>query len=31
MLLHSGRAGPVLVSIPRDSMVDIPGHGRHKI
>jgi LCP family protein required for cell wall assembly len=31
MLLHSGASGTVLVSIPRDSMVDIPGHGRHKI
>lgn len=31
MLLHTGSGAPTLVSIPRDSMVDIPGHGRHKI
>jgi LCP family protein required for cell wall assembly len=31
MLLHSGASGTVLVSIPRDSQVDIPGHGRAKI
>jgi LCP family protein required for cell wall assembly len=31
MLLHSGASGTVLVSIPRDSLVDIPGHGRNKI
>jgi LCP family protein required for cell wall assembly len=31
MLLHSGASGTVLVSIPRDSMVNIPGHGRAKI
>ncbi|GEC22404.1 LytTR family transcriptional regulator [Pseudonocardia hydrocarbonoxydans] len=31
MLLHTGSGPSTLVSIPRDSMVDIPGHGRHKI
>ncbi len=31
MLLHTGSSGTVLVSIPRDSMVDIPGFGREKI
>jgi LCP family protein required for cell wall assembly len=31
MLLHSGSSGPVLVSIPRDSYVSIPGHGRNKL
>ncbi len=31
MLLHTGGGPSTLVSIPRDSMVDIPGHGRHKI
>jgi LCP family protein required for cell wall assembly len=31
MLLHSGASGTVLVSIPRDSQVDIPGHGKAKI
>ena len=31
MLLHSGSSGPVLVSIPRDSYVSIPGHGRDKL
>ncbi|MHA6628379.1 LCP family protein [Pseudonocardia sichuanensis] len=31
MLLHTGSGPTTLVSIPRDSMVDIPGHGRHKI
>jgi LCP family protein required for cell wall assembly len=31
MLLHSGSSGPVLVSLPRDSFVDIPGHGRDKL
>ena len=31
MLLHMGGGRPVLISIPRDSYVDIPGHGRNKI
>jgi LCP family protein required for cell wall assembly len=31
MLLHIGSGRPVLVSIPRDSYVDIPGHGWSKI
>lgn len=31
MLLHSGSSGDVLVSIPRDSYVPIPGHGSNKI
>ena len=31
MLLHIGSGRPVLVSIPRDSYVDIPGHGWNKI
>ncbi|HEY3880327.1 MAG TPA: LCP family protein [Trebonia sp.] len=32
MLLHFGTTGkPVLISIPRDSYVDIPGHGNDKI
>lgn len=31
MLLHTGSGPTTLVSIPRDSMVDIPGHGRHKV
>jgi LCP family protein required for cell wall assembly len=32
MLLHMGTAGkPVLISIPRDSYVPIPGHGSNKI
>jgi LCP family protein required for cell wall assembly len=32
MLLHTGSGGkPVLISIPRDSYVDIPGHGDNKI
>ncbi|MFD1527864.1 LCP family protein [Pseudonocardia aurantiaca] len=31
MILHTGSGAPTLVSLPRDSMVDIPGHGRHKI
>ncbi|WP_308282766.1 LCP family protein [Pseudonocardia nigra] len=31
MLLHTGSGPTTLVSIPRDSMVSIPGHGRHKI
>jgi LCP family protein required for cell wall assembly len=32
MLLHTGSGGkPVLISIPRDSYVEIPGHGFNKI
>ena len=31
MLLHTGSGPNLLMSIPRDSMVDIPGHGRTKI
>jgi LCP family protein required for cell wall assembly len=31
MLLHIGSGRPVLISIPRDSYVDIPGHGMNKI
>ncbi|MGP3976633.1 LCP family protein [Streptomyces sp. 8N114] len=31
MVLHYGKAGPYLVSIPRDSYVTVPGHGRGKI
>ncbi|MDJ1136535.1 LCP family protein [Streptomyces iconiensis] len=31
MVLHHGEAGPYLVSIPRDSYVTVPGHGRGKI
>ena len=31
MLLHSGSSGDVLVSIPRDSFVPIPGNGSNKI
>jgi LCP family protein required for cell wall assembly len=31
MLLHIGSGRPVLISIPRDSYVDIPGHGLNKI
>ncbi|MEV7346813.1 LCP family protein [Streptomyces sp. NPDC093544] len=31
MLLHYGKSGPYLVSLPRDSYVDIPGHGKNKI
>jgi LCP family protein required for cell wall assembly len=31
MLLHTGSGPTTLVSLPRDSMVDIPGEGRHKI
>jgi LCP family protein required for cell wall assembly len=31
MLLHMGGGKPVLVSIPRDSYVTIPGHGQNKI
>ncbi|WP_110241722.1 LCP family protein [Nocardioides gilvus] len=31
MLMHVGSGPTVLMSIPRDSLVDIPGHGRSKI
>jgi len=31
MLLHMGGPKPVLISIPRDSYVPIPGHGENKI
>lgn len=31
MLLHMGTGRPVLISIPRDSYVPIPGHGSNKI
>jgi LCP family protein required for cell wall assembly len=31
MLLHTGAGKPVLISIPRDSYVSIPGHGQNKI
>jgi LCP family protein required for cell wall assembly len=31
MLLHMGSGRPVLISIPRDSYVNIPGHGHNKI
>jgi LCP family protein required for cell wall assembly len=31
MLLHIGSDGPVLISIPRDSYVPIPGYGYNKI
>ena len=31
MLLHMGTGKPVLISIPRDSYVDIPGYGENKI
>ncbi|QKW07045.1 LCP family protein [Streptomyces sp. NA04227] len=31
MILHYGSSGPYLVSLPRDSYVAIPGHGRGKI
>ena len=31
MLLHMGTGKPVLISIPRDSFVPIPGHGENKI
>jgi LCP family protein required for cell wall assembly len=31
MLLHTGGPKPVLLSIPRDSYVNIPGHGTNKI
>ncbi|GAA3191453.1 MULTISPECIES: LCP family protein [Streptomyces] len=31
MVLHTGARGPSLVSLPRDSYVTVPGHGRRKI
>ncbi|NSC22143.1 LytR family transcriptional regulator [Streptomyces albus subsp. chlorinus] len=31
MLLHYGDAGPYLVSLPRDSYVAVPGHGKGKL
>ena len=31
MVLHMGSGKPVLISIPRDSYVPIPGHGENKI
>jgi LCP family protein required for cell wall assembly len=31
MLLHTGSAGTTLVSLPRDSFLAIPGHGRNKL
>ncbi|MGY0017966.1 LCP family protein [Streptomyces sp. cg35] len=31
MVLHYGAAGPYLISVPRDSYVPIPGHGKNKI
>nr|WP_324605562.1 LCP family protein [Streptomyces niger] len=31
MMLHYGDSGPYLVSLPRDSYVTIPGHGKSKI
>jgi LCP family protein required for cell wall assembly len=31
MLLHMGSGRPVLISIPRDSYVNIPGHGYNKM
>ncbi|MBO1336552.1 LCP family protein [Streptomyces sp. VRA16 Mangrove soil] len=31
IVLHYGASGPYLVSIPRDSYVTIPGHGKNKI
>jgi LCP family protein required for cell wall assembly len=31
MLLHTGSAGPTLISLPRDSLLSIPGHGRNKL
>lgn len=31
MVLHTGSGRPVLISIPRDSYVPIPGHGSNKI
>jgi len=31
MLLHTGSSGSVLVSLPRDSFLDVPGYGREKL
>jgi len=31
MILHTGSGKPILMSIPRDSLVPIPGHGTTKI
>lgn len=31
LLLHYGDSGPYLVSLPRDSYVEVPGHGRNKL
>jgi LCP family protein required for cell wall assembly len=31
MLLHTGSAGTTLISLPRDSLLAIPGHGRNKL
>ncbi len=31
MLLHTGSSGTVLVSLPRDSLLAIPGHGKNKL
>ncbi len=31
MVLHTGSGDPTLLSIPRDSYVEIPGHGMNKI
>ena len=31
MVLHYGSSGPYLVSLPRDSYVPVPGHGRNKL
>lgn len=31
MLLHYGSGGTTLLSLPRDSYVEIPGHGRNKL
>src|ERR671921_1881631 len=31
MLLHTGRGPSLLLSLPRDSLVDVPGHGTTKI
>ena len=31
MLLHTGSGPNLLMSIPRDSIVDVPGHGTTKI
>ena len=31
MILHTGSGPTTLVSIPRDSVLEIPGHGRDKI